>query len=362
MKQTAQVKGVIGESNLLEILSELLKKFSNVSSLRKYESGFQGGKDIKAEGFFKKRRNEVAEITSNKYRWFFEVKNYKSKLDLYKVTGKIHQITSSQNKIDVFCLFSPHEDISGIWEDSFEDDEKILQLPHCPFKIILWTPSKGIKENLKAFPEIYEKVYGEKIDITEKERSRILKNWIKEIIKATKEGNKIQKKYIELFKGDEQIWIPESIDNAKEIIRSARCLKEDGEKSDILNRKMKLGGIESESEILNAKTNRIMSEGIRRKYKKTNATFYSKLNELRQELYNFCSKIENGVLEKHKSDEAKIFFKEFSNKIIDFKQRYRDTALISRLPDFYYKGQMLDITGECLLSLSNKWLKGSKGL
>lgn len=360
-KLNAQKKGVIGEKNLLNILNQLLNKFSSISSLRKYESGYQEGKDIKAEGFFNKKRNEIAQISTHKYKWFFEVKNYKSKLDPYKIVGKISQIKNSQHKIDVFCLFSPHEDISGIWEDNLTS-KKLFHLPEYPFAIVLWTPAMNIKNKIKAFPELYEQIFGTKIKINKEKKEEILKEWISEITSQTKEGNKIQKDYISKFQGDKPLWIPDSIKSAKESIKKAKCLPEDNNKSNILNRKLNAGGIKAPSEIMNAKQNRIMSEGIRRKYKKKNKPFYSKLNELRQELYNFCHTLENSVLEKNDKNEAQVFFNEFSSKIKKFKEEYRDSKLIDKLPDFYYKGQMLDITGECLLSLSNKWLNEVKDI
>jgi len=360
-KTNAQKIGAVGETNLLNILNELLSEFSSISSLRKYESGYQEGKDIKAEGFFNKKKNEIAQISPRKFKWFFEVKNYKSKLDPYKIVGKISQIKGSQHKIDVFCLFSPHEDLNGLWEDNLTA-EKLFHLPEYPFVIVLWTPSMNIKERLKAFPELYEKIFDEKITITKEDKKGILDDWIKEIECQTKKGNEIQNEYIKKFHGDKPIWVPDSVNGAKESIKKAKCLVEDNKKSDILKRKLNAGGITAPNEILNAKQNRIMSEGMRRKHKKKNNPLYSKLNEFRQELYNFCHTLEKGVLEKNKKNEAEIFLQEFSLKIKKFKEEYKDSDLIKKLPDFYYKGQMLDITGECLLSLSNNWLEEVKDI
>jgi len=356
MKVHAQKQGEIGEKNLLLVLQELLTQFSKLTSLRRYESGYQEGKDIKAEGLFNKKRNVVAEIGSEKFKWFFEVKNYKSKLDPYKITGKISQVRHSQYKIDVFCLFSPHEDLHGLLEDIFTQ-EKLLNVPEYPFLIVLWTPSMQIKEKLKAFPQIYEKVYGEKITISKDEQKKCLEEWEKEIKEQTKKGREIQEKFMQLYQGDIQVWIPDSIESAKKSIKSAGSLEDDFKKSGILKKKLAYGGITASNEVFNAKHNRIYSEAIRRRYKKKDERFYNKLNELRQELYNFCLNIEKDVLENKNIDEAKHFLDKFTAVISQFKKDYRDSDLIKYLPDFYYKGQMFDITGECLLSLSNKWLK-----
>lgn len=356
MKQSIQQIGEQGEKDLLNILNDLLTNFSRISSLRRSDAGFQEGKDIKVEGVFNKKHNEIAILGEQKYKWFFEVKNYKSKLDAYKISGKITQLCNSQYKFDIFCIFSPHEDFPSLWEDTLTQ-EKIFNIPQYPFGIVLWTPSTRIKENLKAFPDIYERIYGDKIDISDKEKYRLQREWINEIKIQTDAGNKKQIEFVNLFKGNNAIWIPESIEDAKKCLSDSGNMKEDGQKANRLRKKLSYGGVNSEIDIMNAKNNRLLSEAIRRKNRKTNERFYSRLNSLRYELYNFCCKIEKTVLTNNKRDEAIAFIKHFENEIVDFKSKYKDSTLIDRLPDFYYVGQMYDITGECLLSLSNKWLK-----
>ena len=93
-----QKKGVQGEKWLIEIFDELLEQFSHISSLRRYESGSQLGKDVKAEAILKKN-NCIGIVTDEKFKWFFEVKNQQSKLYTNQMLMKKHQMRSSNSKI-----------------------------------------------------------------------------------------------------------------------------------------------------------------------------------------------------------------------------------------------------------------------
>lgn len=358
-----QKKGVRGENWLIEIFKELLEEFSSISSLRRYESGSQLGKDVKAEAILRKN-NFIGIITDEKIKWFFEVKNYQSKLYPNQLISKMYQLRASNAKIDCFCLFSPFQDLHGLFEDDLLND-KLIQLPDFPFKIVLWTPANMIKEKLRCLPEIYEKIYGEKIEIKKGEKEKIQEDWIKEIYDQSIEGKKIRKDFLEKWSGEKPIWVPESIEEAeKTILDSDGDLKPDIKKRGVLEKKLKCGGINCHQDILSAKRSRIRSEGTRRKYKKTNESMYVRLNALRIEIENFCLKLEKEIFSNNIKDEAEIFLEEFSLKIEKFKKDYSDVDLIQKLNTlpWYYKGQMYDITGECVLSLSKKWLKEFKNL
>ena len=177
----------------------------------------------------------------------------------------------------------------------------------------------------------------------------------------TIEGKGIQKEFISKFRGVNQVWIPDSIEDAKDSILSSGFPEKANTKNDnILKKKLNCGGVISVGEIDSAKRNRIFSEGVRRKYKHKDDLFYNRLNELRQEIYNFCIKLEKEVLDKEELNEAIKFLERFEIDVKGFKENYRDIDLIKKLPDFYFKGQMFDITGACLLSLSKKWLEKVK--
>lgn len=357
-KNNAQKKGVHGEKWLIDIFEELLKEFSNISSLRRYESGSQLGKDVKAEAILEKN-DFIGIVTDEKLKWFFEVKNYKSKLNIGKLLTKLHQLRASNAKIDCFCLFSPFQDLHGLFEDDALND-KLIQMPDFPFKLVLWTPANRIKEKLRCLPKIYEKIYGENVKITDEEKKEIQKVWIKEIYDQTLEGKNKRKEFLEKWAGEKPIWVPESIEEAERVILdSDGNLKSDLKKRGTLEKKLSCGGINSHHDIISAKRSRIRSEGTRRKYKKINESMYLRLNALRIELENFCLKLEKEVFYNNTKDEAKIFLKEFSNKIEKFKEDYCDVDLIQKLSNlpWYFEGQMYDITGECVLSLSKKWLK-----
>lgn len=357
----SQKKGVQGENWLIEIFKELLNEFSTISSLRRYESGSQMGKDVKAEAILSKN-NFIGDVTKEKLKWFFEVKNHQSRLYPSQLLSKIFQVRASNVKIDCFCLFSPFEDLHGLFEDDLLND-KLIKLPDFPFKIILWTPSYRIKEKLSCLPVIYEKIYGEKSKLTDEERKKIQEEWIKEIYDDTLEGKKKREEFLKKWAGDKPIWVPESIEEAEKIISESDAdLKEDKEKRGTLEKKLSYGGIDCHQDILTAKRSRIRSEGTRRKYKKTNELMYSRLNALRVELENFCLNLEKDIFDNNTEDEAKLFLKEFSNKIEKFKKEYSDVDLIQQLSSvpWYFSGQMYDITGECVLSLSKKWLEEIK--
>ncbi|MFA4819862.1 MAG: hypothetical protein WC613_02775, partial [Candidatus Aenigmatarchaeota archaeon] len=240
----SQTKGDLGERKLVAILENLLDTFSSISSLRRYESGYQGGKDAKLEALLKKN-NVLGICGKEKLKWFFEVKNYRSKLNPEKLFLKIHQVKASNVEIDCFCLFSPHEDLSGLFEDSLTNNN-LINLPEYPFKIVLWTPSHRIKEKLMAFPQIYKEIYGSEITLDENRHSIIIADWIAEIENQNKEGRKIRLDFLEKFRGNEQIWIPGSVAEAKKCIEEIDGdLNESDIKESSLETKLRTGGITS---------------------------------------------------------------------------------------------------------------------
>jgi len=302
-KLNPQKKGKKGENNSIKALKVLFEQFSRISSIRKYESGFQGGKDIKTFAFFKKN-NFLGIVGDKNLKWFFEVKHYESKLNPEKVVYKIHQVKASNLEIDCFCLFSPKEDIHGILEDSLSE-KKVLDNPEYPFKIVLWTPSQNIKSKLSCFPEVYKEIYDEESNISDDDKKEILNNWIEEIYKQTEEGKKIREDFVTKFKGINPIWIPESINYAQNIIIDDEGQKTFSEKQSILEQKLRMGGINEYQDILKAKRNRILSEGIRRKYKKSDEIIFMELTSIKYELENFCLDLEKNILEKESTNEAR---------------------------------------------------------
>ena len=357
-KNHSQKIGEKGEKCLIDIFIELLDQFSQISSLRRYDAGYQGGKDVKAEAILKKN-NFLGIATDEKLKWFFEVKYYKSKLNIEKFIMKLFQLKQSNLRVDCFCLFSPHENLQGWLEDGLEDD-RLVPVEEFPFKIVLWTPSHRIKEKLKCFPGIYEDIYGEKINPSKEEIEKIQGDWIKEIHKQTTEGKTIKDNYLKKWKGNAPIWVPESIEEAqKTILESEGDLKKDTKKAGTLEQKLNYGGIKTHQDILLAKRTRIFSEGTRRKYKKINEDMFIRLNALRHELEVFCLELEKNIFDEEKVNEAELFIRHFSKKIEKFKEQYQDFDLIQKFKPYplYFDGQMYDITGECTLSLSKKWLK-----
>jgi tetratricopeptide (TPR) repeat protein len=130
-----------------------------VTEARQQETGTQNGFDIRI-GFL----DESGRVRT----FYFECKDYKTKISWNDIAVKIHELHASNHRPDGFIALSPHRDFSNIHINVIDNLTKSLQTP-----IKYWTPSTNVKEYFSLDDAFYEFVFGKRPETTEEEKALI---------------------------------------------------------------------------------------------------------------------------------------------------------------------------------------------
>jgi hypothetical protein len=126
-------KGIELEEKALKFLKYLFEILGfPVTEARRQEPGTQNGFDIRI-GFLDESGRERT--------FYFECKDYKTKISWNDIAVKIHELYASNHRPDGFIALSPHMDFSNIHINVIDNLSESLQTP-----IKYWSPTTNVKE------------------------------------------------------------------------------------------------------------------------------------------------------------------------------------------------------------------------
>jgi tetratricopeptide (TPR) repeat protein len=153
-------KGIDFERKALEYLKSLFEQLGfPVLEARSQQSGTQNGFDIRIT--FHDDQNKVR-------KFYFECKDYTSKLYWEKIAVKILELNTSRHPVDGFIAISPHEDLSNINTNVNDNFPRFVKFP-----IRFWTPESYVKAYFSLDKVIFEYLYNEITNISEEEKETI---------------------------------------------------------------------------------------------------------------------------------------------------------------------------------------------
>nr|WP_315396847.1 NACHT domain-containing protein [uncultured Sphingobacterium sp.] len=163
-----QKKGLDFELITLEFLERIFKDLKyKVTRKRNQNSGTQDGYDL------------LIEIVTSKYKSytiFAECKDYSSTLNYTQAIEKIPHLVSTHKNIDLLLFISPYEDFKNPNEPSKLDKFYNKIASECP--VLFLTPEYNIKEYFGLYPDLFKRVYGDKvIPLSEESKHKLIKQF-----------------------------------------------------------------------------------------------------------------------------------------------------------------------------------------
>ncbi|MEZ6255193.1 MAG: tetratricopeptide repeat protein [Patescibacteria group bacterium] len=166
--------------SLIKLLSDELG--FGILELRRQGKGTQFGKDLKWRFLV---TSATEPHTKTEYTWFFEDKNHEDKdlgtKELAPKIVEVHKYTTNQI-LDVCCFLLPHVSVKNEMEEIISDEGLY------PFKISCWSPDQEIENLVMCYPDLYERIYGERKEHASAKRQKYIELWKHTILATSTSG------------------------------------------------------------------------------------------------------------------------------------------------------------------------------
>ncbi|MBL0741395.1 tetratricopeptide repeat protein [Chryseolinea lacunae] len=153
-------KGNEFELQVLQYLRSLFGELEfPIIEARRQKAGTQNGFDIRI-GFLDQNGRER--------KFYFECKEYKTSISWNEISVKLQELYASNHQADGYIALSPYVDFSNIQINIIDSLQRTLK---CPIKY--WTPENNVKEYFSLSDDLYFKLYGERVSLSDIDRTHI---------------------------------------------------------------------------------------------------------------------------------------------------------------------------------------------